>query len=127
MRQGVAKMIAAQGSHTPDPLTQAAFRALADPTRREIITMLGEGERTVADVASHFAITRAAVKKHLIVLEEGQIVTTERRGRETFNKLEPLALKRASDWLRTFEVFWDDRLFALKEAVENDVNQGKVK
>lgn len=103
---------------------QAAFRALADPTRRDIIELLSEDEKSVADVANQFTITRAAVKKHLVILEEGRIVTTQRRGRETFNRLEPLALKQAADWLGRFEAFWDERLSALKTAIEHHENQG---
>ena len=67
---------------TESPEVQATFRALADPTRRRIIDLLGDQERTVADVASHFDMTRAAVKKHLVVLEEGRIVSSQQRGRE---------------------------------------------
>lgn len=99
---------------------QPTFRALADPTRRGIIDLLGRGEMSVAQVAGHFDMTRAAVKKHLVVLEEGGVISTTPRGRETINRLQPMALKRASDWLHRFDHFWDERLAALKEAVEND-------
>ena len=53
-----------------------SLEALADPTRRRIISLLGEHERTVAQVAGHFDITRAAVKKHLLVLEDGGVVVS---------------------------------------------------
>ncbi|MEM8825048.1 MAG: metalloregulator ArsR/SmtB family transcription factor [Pseudomonadota bacterium] len=113
-------MIPAQGG----PDIQATFRALADPTRRQIAALLGDEEKTVAQVASQFAMTRAAVKKHLVVMEEGGLVISEHRGRETLNRLEPLALKRAADWLRQFERFWEPRLAALKDAVERDAKSG---
>ena len=99
---------------------QATFRALADPTRRNIIDLLSDSERTVGEVAVHFEMTRAAVKKHLVVLEEGGIVVSRTRGRECINRLEPTALKRAVDWLNHFDRFWDDRFEALREALEED-------
>jgi len=106
---------------------QAVFRALADPTRRSIIDLLGDQERTVAEVAGHFDMTRAAVKKHLIVLEEGRIIVTRQHGRERLNRLNPVALKDASDWLHRFEQFWDGRLEALRKAVENETKFQKDK
>ncbi|MEM8849202.1 MAG: metalloregulator ArsR/SmtB family transcription factor [Pseudomonadota bacterium] len=106
---------------------QSTFRALADPTRRQIVAMLGDGEKTVAQVASQFDMTRAAVKKHLVVMEAGGIVASQPRGRETLNRLNPLALKRAADWLHQFERFWEPRLAALKEAVDQDADRGERK
>ena len=110
-----------------NPRLQATFRALADPTRRHIISLLGEEERTVAQVAGHFDMTRAAVKKHLVVLEEGEIVTSEVHGRERINRLNPTALKRAADWLNHFDRFWDERLGALREAVEEEADKQRKK
>lgn len=103
---------------------QATFRALADPTRRGIIDLLMREEMSVAEVAAHFDMTRAAVKKHLVVLEEGRIVTSKPRGRETINRLSPTALKDASDWLQRFDHFWDDRLAALRAAVDTNDKDG---
>ena len=105
------------------PELQATFRALADPTRRRIIALLGEHDRTVVQLAVHFDITRAAVKKHLLVLEDGGVVVSETRGRERINRLNPGALKRAADWLSYFDSFWDERLEALQGAVEEELSQ----
>lgn len=96
---------------------QNTFRALADPTRRDILVMLSKEDMTVAQVAEKFDMTRAAVKKHLIVLEEGTLVSSRTRGRERINHLEPRALKAASDWINYFDRFWDDRLTALSDAI----------
>ena len=101
---------------TPQP----AFRALADPTRREILCLLGDGEMTVAQVADRFDMTRAAVKKHLVVLEQGALITVRRRGRETLNTLHPEGMAPVRDWLRYFDRFWDDRLEALKTTIETE-------
>ncbi|QMU60007.1 MAG: metalloregulator ArsR/SmtB family transcription factor [Boseongicola sp.] len=99
---------------------QPAFRALADPTRRGIISLLAQEDMTIAEVAGHFDMTRAAVKKHLIVLEDGGVIATHQSGRDRINQLQPLALKSVADWLNHFDHFWNDRLSALKDAVEAD-------
>lgn len=107
---------------------QGAFRALADPTRREILLHLSRSELTINDVAGHFDMTRAAVKKHLTILEEGELITVHPRGRERINRLRPQGLKLATDWLDYFHQFWDQRLDALKtaaEAEERKNNDGK--
>lgn len=57
-----------------------AFKALADPTRRKILTLLGERERTVNEVCEHFAISQPAISRHLAVLREAGLVSAERRG-----------------------------------------------
>jgi DNA-binding transcriptional ArsR family regulator len=97
---------------------QAAFRGLADPTRRAILHHLSHQDMTIADVAGRFDMTRAAVKKHLIVLEEGDLIRVSPRGRERVNRLNPDGLKVAADWLSYFDQFWDDRLSDLKSAIE---------
>lgn len=94
------------------------FRALADPTRRAILAMLAEGERPIAEIAAAFDMTRPAVAKHLAVLREGHLIIVEQRGRERINRLNPRALRTAADWLKHFDGFWDERLAALKGAVE---------
>lgn len=97
---------------------QAAFRALADPTRRSILSDLTSGEKSIADIASRFAMTRAAVRKHMSVLEEGGLIAFRAEGRERLAALTPAPLKAAHDWIGLFSPFWDDRLDALKTAAE---------
>jgi len=97
---------------------QPIFRALADPTRRAILAMLADGERPVAEIAAVFDMTRPAVAKHLSVLRAGDLIAVEQRGRERINRLKPQALRTAVEWLNHFDVFWDERLAALKLAVE---------
>ena len=99
---------------------QPIFRAIADPTRRAIIAMLAEGDKSVSDVASAFDITRPAVAKHLSILRAAELVRSHRRGRETLNALQPDRLKVISDWLAHYSAFWDDKLSKLKTAVEGE-------
>ena len=100
---------------------QPAFRALSDPTRREILLILRSGGKTIAEVAENFDMTRAAVKKHLSVLSDGGLITVEPRGRERINQINPLGMAPVMDWFTYFDVFWDDRLTALKDAIEKDI------
>lgn len=100
--------------------TQAAFRALADPTRRQILMDLSTREMTIGEVVDQFDITRGAVKKHLTILEEGKLISVRSQGRSRINKLEPMGLKSVSEWINYFSDFWDDRLSALKNAIENE-------
>ena len=97
---------------------QAAFRALADPTRRHILLLLSEQELSIGEVASRFEITRGAIQKHLSILEDGQLISVRTSGRERINRIEPMALKAVSDWLAYFDQFWDERLASLKHAIE---------
>jgi len=98
---------------------QNAFRALADPTRRQILTHLSTQDMTIGQVVDRFDMTRAAIKKHLRVLEEGSLISVHISGRECINRLEPDGMKSAAEWMSYFSRFWDDRLSKLKTAIEN--------
>lgn len=100
------------------PLAQPAFRALANPTRRNILRLLSHQDMTIAEVSDRFDMTRAAVKKHLTVLSDGGLITVEPRGRERVNRINPAGMEPVLDWFQYFDQFWDDRLAALKTAVE---------
>ena len=100
--------------------SQNTFRALADPTRRDILRLLTQSEMTIGDVTDRFDMTRAAVKKHLTVLSDGGLITVEARGRERINRINPAGFAPLLSWLEYFDQFWDDRLSALKTAIEKD-------
>ena len=91
-------------SHAPQTL-DTVFAALADPTRRAILTMLLEDDMAVTDVAEPFAMSLAAISKHLAVLAEAGLITQEKRGRVKWCKLEPDALRSASVWMQGFGQF----------------------
>lgn len=101
-----------------NPDIQPAFRALADPTRRQILMHLSQRDMTITEIVEEFPVTRNAVKKHLIALEEGQLIRVESRGRERVNKLEPQGLKFVADWFKYFDHFWDSKLSKLQRVVE---------
>ena len=83
----------------------ATFAALADPTRRAILTMLLEDDMAVTDVAEPFTMSLAAISKHLAVLAAAGLITQEKRGRVKWCRLEPDALRAASVWMQGFGQF----------------------
>ena len=87
------------------PTLDTVFAALSDPTRRAILAMLLEDDMAVTDVAHPFEMSLAAVSKHLRVLTASGLITQERRGRVTWCKLEPDALREASIWMQSFGHF----------------------
>ncbi len=81
------------------------FAAMADATRRSILMLLLEDDMAVSDVAEPFAISLAAVSKHLAILTRAGLISQEKRGRVKWCKLEPDALRAASIWLQGFGQF----------------------
>ena len=81
------------------------FFALTDPTRRAILTMLLEDDMAVTDVAEPFAMSLAAISKHLGILAGAGLISRERRGRVVWCKLEPDALRAATVWIQGFGQF----------------------
>ncbi|MFV0303033.1 MAG: ArsR/SmtB family transcription factor [Paracoccus sp. (in: a-proteobacteria)] len=87
-----------------DPLDQI-FAALADPTRRRVLSMLLEDDMAVSDVAEPFQMSLAAISKHLAVLAAAGLIRQERRGRITWCKLEPAGMRAVSVWMQGFGQF----------------------
>jgi len=100
---------------------QLGFRALADVTRRDILRLLAEKDMTIAEVAENFDMTRAAVKKHLTILQEGDLISVHVSGRSRVNALNPIGLKQMFDWFSYFDAFWEGRLSTLKSEIEKDL------
>ncbi|MCM2563094.1 metalloregulator ArsR/SmtB family transcription factor [Lutimaribacter sp. EGI FJ00015] len=83
----------------------AIFAALADPTRRAILSMLLEDDMAVTDVADPFEMSLTGISKHLTILTRAGLITQEKRGRVKWCKLEPDALREASVWMQGFGQF----------------------
>ena len=81
------------------------FAALADPTRRRVLSMLLEDDMAVSDVAAPFEMSLAAISKHLGVLAAAGLIRQERRGRITWCKLDPEGMRTASIWMQSFGQF----------------------
>ena len=84
------------------------FQAIADPTRRSLLKMLADKEMPIAAITDCFPISRTAVNKHLHVLSEAGLVSSQKVGRETRYKLQPEPLVELKNWLVFFEQYWDE-------------------
>ncbi len=99
------------------------FAALADPTRRAILTMLLEDDMAVTDVAHPFAMSLAAISKHLSILAEAGLITQEKRGRVKWCKLDPIAMGAAITWIQSFGQFEPLDLEAFERFLAVELNQ----
>src|SRR5712671_4953000 len=97
---------------------EAVFRAVSDPTRRAILSMLADGDRSAGDLQAPFAITQPAVSRHLRVLREAGLVSERAAGRRRIYALRPEPLRRVADWVGHYERFWVDRLERFGAALE---------
>ena len=97
------------------------FSALADPTRRAILTMLLEDDMAVTDVAEPFDMSLAAISKHLTILAQAGLIAQEKRGRVKWCKLEPDALRAASVWMQGFGQFEPVNLDAFERFLETEL------
>lgn len=102
-----------------EPL-DSVFRALADPTRRQMLRTLADGERTVGQLAEPFAMSLAAASKHIKALEQARLIRREVRGRTHFCRLEPALLASAHEWLGFYERFWTARLDRLEQLLRGE-------
>lgn len=106
------------------------FAAVADPTRRRILAMLADGERTVSQLAEPFEITQPAISKHLRVLERAGLIVRGHEAQWRPAKLQAAPLKEASDWVEQYRQNWEDsfdRLGAYLQSMqaEQPENEGK--
>ncbi|HVK80278.1 MAG TPA: metalloregulator ArsR/SmtB family transcription factor [Verrucomicrobiae bacterium] len=91
--------------------------ALADPTRRAILSRLAAGEARVTDLAAPFAMSLNAVSKHIRILERATLVRRRRSGREHVLSLNPAPLDEAAAWIEQQRTFWNTSLDALERAL----------
>jgi DNA-binding transcriptional ArsR family regulator len=94
------------------------FAALGDRARRSIVLSLADGPATVREIAAPFDMSRPAISKHLRVLKEAGIITSEASGRENWYSLTDAAFESAEDWMSEVHTMWADALGSLKRFVE---------
>jgi ArsR family transcriptional regulator, arsenate/arsenite/antimonite-responsive transcriptional repressor len=92
------------------------WKALADDSRRQVLMLLKNKERTPSEIATHFDFTLSALSTHLKVLRDAGLVNERREGQ---NRYYSVNRDRMSEMMRFFDQFWDERLKSLKEYVEN--------
>ncbi len=100
--------------------SEAVFRAIADPTRRKILSLLRGGRLGVGDIARNFRTSRPAISRHLRLLRVAGLVVTRRQGTARICELNAKPLRAVDDWLRDYETFWSESLRGLKRYVEEE-------
>lgn len=105
----------------------ASFAALSDATRRGVLERLGRGDASITELAERFHLTLTGMKKHVGVLEEAGLVTTEKVGRVRTCTLGPRRLEEVTAWIDGFLKLWDARFDALDEVVAELVEKSKQK
>ena len=104
----------------------ASFAALSDATRRGVLERLGRGDASITDLAQAFHMTLTGIKKHVGVLEQAGLVTTEKVGRVRTCKLGPDRLEDETVWLERHRQLWDSRFAELDDVLEELKRKEKV-
>src|SRR3954466_16007163 len=95
------------------PRLDASFAALSDTTRRGVLEQLGRADASITDLAGKFAMTLTGMKKHVGVLEQAGLVTTEKVGRVRTCRLGPRRLQEETAWIERYRELWASRFDAL--------------
>ena len=101
-----------------------AFSALADPTRRQIVELLADGERTASDIVRHFEVSAPAISQHLKVLKAARLVTARADAQRRVYRLAPEGLDEIDAWMDEVRSYWSGRLDELERALERDDTEG---
>ncbi len=104
----------------------ASFGALSDATRRGVLEQLGRTDASITELADKFHMTLTGMKKHVGVLEQAGLVTTEKVGRVRTCKLGPRRLEDEAAWLESYRQLWDARFDELEKVVEELKKKEKV-
>ncbi len=104
----------------------ASFAALSDATRRGVLEQLGRSDASITDLAETFHMTLTGMKKHVGVLEQSGLVTTEKLGRVRTCRLGPRRLEEETEWLERYRRLWDARFDELDKVVEELKRKEKV-
>lgn len=98
-----------------------AFAALGDPTRRRIVELLAEGERSAGELAAEFSMTQPAVSQHLRALRDAGLVNVRQDAQRRIYSLDGRGLAEIDAWLSRYRAFWTKHLDALERALNEDV------
>lgn len=99
-------------------LRRDVFQAIADPTRRAIITLLALQAMTPSAIAGNFDSSRQTISRHIQILTECEILKQEQNGREIYYHLNPRKMKEIADFIEPFRKFWDDRFNKLESIMK---------
>jgi DNA-binding transcriptional ArsR family regulator len=98
-------------------LRRDPFQAIADPTRRAILVLLAAQAMTAGAIASNFDVARPTISKHIQVLHECELITSNQQGREIFYELKADNMKEIDQWLEQFRKIWADRYSQLDHII----------
>lgn len=107
-------------TYSPAKATEAAFHALADPTRRAVLDLLRRGSQPAGAIASAFPLSRPAISKHLRLLRRAHLVREHREGRHRVYQLNPEPLRAVDSWIEQYRLFWSASLASLKTFIETE-------
>ena len=103
------------------------FHAVADPTRRRILDLLVEGDKAVLELVAGFQISQPSISEHLRILREAGLVAAEKLGRQRIYRITPMYLQEITTWIATYNRFWDRRLDALGEHLqESEASESQI-
>src|SRR5687768_10871106 len=109
-----------------DVRLDASFAALSDATRRGVLERLGRGDASITELAGSFRMTLTGMRKHVGVLEQAGLVTTEKVGRVRTCRLGPRRLEDETAWIESYRKLWDARFDELDKVVEELKRKEKV-
>jgi DNA-binding transcriptional ArsR family regulator len=94
------------------------FQAIADPTRRAILTLLTAQALTPGVITASFDVSQQTISKHIQILTECELLTREHKGREIYYELNPKKMKEIADWLKPFQQIWENRFSKLDKILK---------
>lgn len=100
-------------------LRRDVFQAIADPTRRTIITLVALQAMTPSAIAENFNYSRQTISKHIQILTECEILEQEQKGREIYYQLNPNGMKEIADFIEPFRQLWEERFNKLEDVMKN--------
>ena len=108
-----------------NPRLDASFAALSDATRRGVLEQLGRSEASISELADRFHMTLTGMKKHVVVLEEAGLVTTEKVGRVRTCRIGPRRLEEETAWIAKCRQLWADRFDELDAIIDEQKRKEK--
>lgn len=96
------------------------FQAIADPTRREIISLVANRSLNLNAIAENFEMSRPAISQHIQILSECGLIVVHQKGRERYCEAQLQQLTEVADWVSQYRAFWNTKLDALEEFLDNN-------
>ena len=106
-------------------LRRDVFQAIADPTRRTIITLVAASAMTPTAIAENFDYSRQTISKHIQILTECELLKQEQKGRKIYYQLNPEGMKQIADFIEPFRKMWDNRFNTLEALMKSKIHEHK--